>query len=264
MKRTGTGAAVAAGVVLFGTVVSASAIVTYTSDFEEPTFDPFGDVAGMDGWVIDSGVEGISFLQPYVGSQAGAIGGSIDTPGGPGTQVNLTHAVSIPLTSFVFDVDFSVIGSSLSFPGVDNFGWSFLTDSAPLTPLLRIAFEKPGGVGDLQINWYDNTGALTNTTDDIQYNSELHLNVAFSPNGADADFIISLTGGNTTTYVGTLVGAGSEVVETLGADFDVQVGGDGDNFMVFDNLAATEAIPEPSATLLLLPGLFVLLRRRRS
>jgi hypothetical protein len=280
MKNTGVAAA-AAGVVFLGTVISADAAVTYSSDFEG--FDPFGDVAPNDGWSIDDPLseDGISFIQenfdtdgvsgPSLPSQAGAIGGFWNSPGDDvspvaGTQVNLTHPVSIPLTSFRFDVDFTITGSSVSFPGVDNFGWSFLSDSAPLTPLLRVAFEAPGIGGDLEIAWYDNLGnrnLITPISQDIAYLTNLHLQVVFSPNGADADFTATISSMNSFTFSGSLIGEGSTTVDDFGADFDVQTLGNsaGDNVMIFDNLSA---VPEPSATLLLLPGLLVLLRRRRS
>lgn len=256
---------------LLGSTLGAGAATTYTTGFEEPTFDPFGDVGGSDGWTIDNTVPGISFLNPFdadgaggnPASQAGALGGSVDSPGPAGTQVNLMHPVIIPLTSFRFDVDFAVIGSGASFPGIDNFGWSFMGDSNAVTPLLRIAFEAPGGNGDLEIAWYDNldTRHVLAPSMDVFYGSTNHLSVAFSQSGGDAAFTATISSLNAVGFSGVLAGEAATTVTDIGVNFDVAAaGGNGNNFIILDNLAA---IPEANSILLLLVGLLGFARRHR-
>ena len=245
------------------TAATANAAISYSTGFEEPTFDPLGDVAGNDGWMINSTVPGISFLNPYdadgIGgnpsSQAGALGGSIDTPGGLGTQVDLTHDVEISLTDFQFNVDFAVLGSSEGFPGADDFGFTLFNGGSEL---FRVAFETPAtGLGDLEIVWYDNVGTR-NPLDPgmaIQYGSANNLIVGFSPDGggADAAFSATISSLNSVTFGGTLIGEGMTTVDSIGVDFDVQTPvSAGDNFIIFDNLAATSAdVPDTGSTLAL-------------
>jgi hypothetical protein len=174
--------------------------------------------------------------------------------------VDLTHQVSIDLPTLAFAVDFAVIPSDLM-PGQDSFGFSISTGSLS-EPLIRIAFEPPGGNGDLEIAWYDNLGTrnlITPDSQDIFYNGTYKLNLDFAPSGADAAFTGSISGTNSASFSGVLIGHAGTTVESIGADFDVI--DNADNYMVFDNFVA---VPEPqSAAMLILSFSLCLLRRRR-
>jgi len=238
---------------------------TYTSGFEDPAFpNSLGEVAGTDGWAINSGVTDLSFVVSSwssgfaPASQAAGFGGYFSNPGAPGTVVDLTHPVSILLTSVTFDVDFAVMGAD-AFPGQDALSWVFAGSS---NPLLRVAFEPPGGAGDLELAWYDNSGTrhlISPVSQDIFYDSSYHLNVAFSASGVDAAFVATLTGTGSVAFSGSLPGEGKTVLTDVGARLTVIDGSD--SFLVFDNFSA---VPEPqSACLVFLAFAGLSLRRRR-
>ncbi len=243
--------------------------------FENPPFAPYdgvdpesGQIAGTDGWSINNSVVAVSFVvdawdpdgagsSPF--TQAAGLGGLFDSPGA-GENVDLTQQVSLGLNSLVFAVDFAVVPADL-FPGQDAFGFTISSASAS-EPLMRVAFEPPGGNGDLEIAWYDNLGnrnLITPESQDIFYNGTYSLSLDFTESGADAAFTGSLSGTNSASFSGVLAGQSGTTVNSVGADFDVV--DDADNYMVFDNLVV---IPEPqSAVLLMVSFSLCLLRRRR-
>lgn len=238
----------------------------YTTDFESPEFgDPFGQVAGTGEWVIDNGISDLSFIVsswdpdgggPLPASQAAGLGGFYDSPGAAGTEVNLTRAVSLGLDSAEFDVDFTVIAPTASFPGVDTYGFSF---KSPTSDLLRIAFEPSDGAGDLELFWYDEADTKHSILKDIMFYGTYHLSVDFHRSGVDSMFEAAVTGTNAINFSGILAGQAGATLTAIGADFDVV--GDGDGFLTFDNLSV---VPEPNTGLLLLvSALCSCVRRRR-
>lgn len=253
----------------------AASAVSYMTDFENPPFLPFdgvdpasGQIAGTDGWQINSSVNAISFVVdlwdpdgggPMPGTQAAGLGGYFDTPG-DGESVNLTHQVALNLSSLAFAVDFAVASSSNLFPGQDSFGFSISTATLP-EPLLRVAFEPPGGNGDLEIAWYDNAGnrnLITPISQDIFYGGTYKLSLDFAASGADAAFTGSISGSNSASFSGVLAGFSGASVDSIGADFDVI--DNADNYLVFDNFTA---VPEPQSAVLLIFGFSLCLLRRK-
>ncbi|MGI9243822.1 MAG: PEP-CTERM sorting domain-containing protein [Verrucomicrobiales bacterium] len=263
---------------LMGSLLAAhgASAAGYMTGFENPPFAPYdgvdpasGQIAGTDGWTINTPVVAVSFVvdswdpdgsDPIPASQAAGLGGYFDTPGAD-ANVDLSKQVALGLSSLVFAVDFAVIASTDLFPGQDSFGFSITSASFP-EPLMRVAFEPPGGNGDLEIAWYDNAGnrnLITPESQDIFYNGTYNLSLEFAASGADVSFSGNLSGTNSEAFSGTLTGLSGALVDSIGADFDVI--DDADNYLVFDNFMA---VPEPqSAMLLLLSGSLCLLRRRR-
>ena len=248
---------------------AATAATTYSTSFDDPPFEPgpFGDenpVSDFDGWIDDTDVDFISFLNdsPLGGAsspQAAVLGGAFASPGPMGTEVNLFHPISIDLVSLDFFVDFSIQGSTVDAPGADNFGFSVF-DGAD--PLMRVAFENTAPAGFLEIVWYDNSDTRNTLPGNpaLPYSASSTLTLDFTPSGGDAFFNATVASGNSVSFSGTLPGEGATVADNIGVDFDVQE--DGDNFIVFDNFTAS-AVPEPGSSILALLGLTVFLRRRR-
>lgn len=237
---------------------------TFLAGFEAPTYNHALNLAGQNGWGINDSTIDLSTFALWNGSYAGYIGGTYSAPAI--LNVDLTHSFDAPVGGTVFDVDFDIEASSASNPNRDSFGWSFKSGA---TDVLRLAFE-PGLPTRLEVAWYDNANVrhvLTPISQDIFYGGKYHLNVSFSTSGADALFSATLTGTNSFSWNGTLLGAGSSYLTAFGADFNVlgATGDDaGNNFMIFDGLSIINPVPEPSSAFLgaaFAAGL--LLRRKR-
>lgn len=229
------------------------------ADFSDPPFDnsppDFGEIAGTDGWTTNEPTADFSFIVDWNGTQAAGLGGAFVAPTLP--DVNLSHAVTRPLVGTTLSLDFSITAAEFA-PGKDNFGFSLSADSGTL---MSVAFESPGGVGDLEIAWYDSAGTRSTLAPslDVLYGTTYSLTITFDLSGADVTFDASLASSNTQMWSGTLAGQASSQISSFSANYEMV--DDSDSFLIFDNL---NVIPEPqSGVLCLVAGAIGLLRRRR-
>ena len=246
---------------LFGPAKVGAAL--FSADFESPDYNSSVELAGQQGWTINSSIPNISHFASVNASTAGLLGGTFAGP--EIANIALNHAYSASAGGTSFDVDFRINPSTPSFPQRDSFGWSFKA-SGP-GDLFRVAFE-PGVPGQLQVLWYDNVNVghtLPPAGQDIFYGgAPYHLNVGFTDAGADLNFTATITGSNAVSWSGTLAGAGGANLTSFAAVWNLNgpIVDAGDNFMTFDGLTI---VPEPSASLLsvaLATGL--MLRRKRA
>jgi len=230
----------------------------YVTGFEQPPYNHSLDLAGQQGWTINDNTLNLSSFAFWNGDWAAYLGGFYDAPAV--VNVDLSHSYDLPMAGSSFGVDFTIIGSSASYPGRDSFGFSLKEGVADL---MRVAFE-PGAPGRLEVLWYDNLNVghtLTPVSQDIFYSGSYVLTLKFNPSGADTAFVATLTGSNTFTWGGILPGTAGAYVSSFSADYDVEGVEAGDNFMLFDGISI---IPEPASAGLAGLGMLLLMRRRRN
>jgi len=266
------------GVLVAFTPAVASAFVTTFPPVQYPLGS---EVAGSNGWTIndsgDGGAGYLSFVTTLNTSAAAALGGWYNIPAAAApTTVYLSQSTPGELQFVNFATTFAISPSTEFNQGRDGFGFSLRdSDDANLLTISLVPAASPS----TKYQVYYTVGAeasqaAKNGLDDmfIEVSGLYTLDLAFTPNGANPTFSGSVVGSNTQTFTGTATGLGSAALATFGAEWNVlpqnwvgdpaeNLGGLGDNFLVFDNVSL---IPEPSTALLAGLASLGLLRRRRN
>lgn len=268
----------------------------YLSDFSGLPVN--GALEGVDGWQQNgandtdgSNVYPLAFGTLIGSDPAAAVGGYYVTdPPNPASEFHANHALSLLASrQFTFAMNFA-INDSTGFdtngigygePGFDGSGTVYGLErnsfriglhNAADDEFFALVFDPviadpdPNASTDDVWNVSWSTGGLKSTVMAI-YESQLYgLSMTFNPDGDDVDFSFSITGINTATTGGTLVGLSDEEIT------DLQIGimptyssvtdspQLGTNLLVFNDIVA---IPEPSAFALAGFGAFAFLTRRR-
>ncbi len=256
-------------------LVTAAQASVYSTGFDEgvPFYDVGAALAGQDGWTVNDANTDVSYFASLNGSNAGILGG-----GGGGyfpptsqTSVKLSHAHSGLLVGSVFSVDFAILKSTGAHPNNDSFNFFFSAG----TDLFVLSLEPSATEADqLEIVWYINGSPTRNsgsTNSNIYYEGLYTLGLSFGASGADATFNASLiTVGaplSTMTWGGTLPGDAASSLTSFGVGWNLanaNPANAGDNFIVFDNLSLSHAVPEPSVLALGMLSLGFFSKRRRN
>jgi hypothetical protein len=193
-----------------------------------------GEVSGQNEWIINDPTPDLSFFVKMNGSDAAALGGFYDAPGGPGTT--LSHPVDIPADGSCFRASFAVLPSTQQFPGRDTFGWTF-TDPAGVV-LYTLRFIPAATNPDLlNIMWKAGSGNLISTGWAVSYSALYGIDLRFAAAGSDLAFTAVIAGANNFSFTGVLPGMAGETWGGIGADFMVEDTVYGDNFVAFDDLS---------------------------
>jgi hypothetical protein len=268
---------------LVGLVANASAAsVDYSANFDNlstgsvapPTFPD--QIAGQGGWTINDSAARLSFASTFAGTPAAALGGYYN--GASATTVGLNQAYEATLSRTTATFDFGIIDSLNTFPGRDEFAFSWYSGSTNLFSVHFVPLDptdtNPGGDTDAGWRLYYSSGGGPRTT----------LSIVVEEEGAYSfDLALSASGGSTVFKLGVstiglpdgpenpLIRNGSFAVnpntqvDKFAFEWTPTGGGasGGSNYFVFDNVTA---VPEPSAAQLFgFAGLaFVANRRRRA
>lgn len=243
---------------------SISLAANFSTGFEAPEYNPANELAGQNGWALDSAdattADASFFVNPYTrpgaSNTAGALGGLFADP--TPANLRLSHSVNNPLVQTTTSVDFAIISSSLANPGRDTFGFSFYNGTG--ANLLTVLFE-PGANNLMDIKWSTGGSASNSTGWAVSYEGPYSLNVAFADDGGgNASFTASVTGTNVFNFNGSLGGLAAQDIASFGVNFNKNAAAAGDNYIIFDNVAA---VPEPSTSLFALGALAMGFSRRR-
>jgi hypothetical protein len=196
-----------------------------------------GQVAGQHDWTIDDPTPDLSFFVRLNGSDAAAFGGFFDVPAGP--RVRLSHPVGLPLAGSSFRVSMAVLPSTLMYPGRDTFGWS-LTDPAGATLFSLHFIPSVNNPDILNILWSSaGGGAAISTGKAISYSAPYTFDLKFNTIGVlQFGFSAVISGSNSFSFDGSLPGLGGKTWHSLSADFIGNADVYGDNYMIFDDVAA--------------------------
>jgi hypothetical protein len=259
--------------ITMGLVAASAASSVYIQNFNGYSTSPSDDVNGQDGWTINNTADQYSFVYPTLANQGNGINlgdASVVDVLPPVSPVTLSHAYTGQMGGLTLAFDFAIIDSyAAGFYHRDNFGISLTNGS---TNLLSIIFTPQIPTPS------DPTVSDTNGAWDVDYSSAYGsgtLNMTFFEtnqyqfllecvaNGANTDFTLSLTGGNTRSDTKTLSLDPSALADQFNINW-AKVGSNayGSNYIALDNLAI---VPEPSSALLLcLAGLGFVARRKRA
>ncbi len=253
------------------TPLASATSVLFSASFDSPTYNTGStqNIHLQDGWVINDTPtsapampDQLSFFSDIdgTGDMWGALGGPVS---GPNLQnVELSHTGSAALSDVGFSGTFKIVESNVSFPGRDAFGVSFKNGSSDV---FRLAFEpSPTFPTQMAMAYYDSANVRTSLTQAAVYGGKYSLNLAFTPNGANADFVFTVTPevGPGSTRTGSVVGGS---MTKLALDFDVDPlkapSAAGSNYIAWNNIVVT--VPEPATALFGMIGLATALVRRR-
>lgn len=269
---------------------------TYLSNFSGLSVN--GALEGIDGWQQNAPNDNdgtytypLAFGSVIGSDPAAAVGGYFMTdPPSPTVEFHASHALSMLASrQLTFSMNFA-INDSTGFDangigygevGFDGSGAVYGQErnsfriglhNAVGAEFFALVFDPVAGDPDPNVSPDDtwniswSTGGVKTTVMGI-YESQLHqLTMTFNPDGDDVDFSFSVTGSNTATTGGTLVGLADEEITELQVGIspiysDVTLTPQfGTNHIVFNDVVA---IPEPTSMILAGSGLLALLARRR-
>ena len=226
-------------------------------DTSDPSTNPTPGITGEFIGQADSVIN-------IAGNYSGAIGGrGIVVPGAQ--SVNLFRDFSVTGVGgfFAFDVDFGITASSLTYPGLDTFGWSLVNTAN--VEVFALTFVSAGAT-NLDVFSSYNGAAATDSFQSLTRGNSYHLSVFVNDVG---NVSVNISGTPITVQPGLLVGSSIKRVAATQFVTGGTVNGQGaytdagSNQMIFDNYSA---VPEPStvglAIIAGLGGAVVMFRRR--
>jgi hypothetical protein len=254
-----------------------ASVSAFVTTFPYATFAPGNDVGaqigGKDGWYVtgdslynpldDRGASYSNYLNTSLGAQ---LGGYFIVPEPGDNTISLMHSTFEGLQYASFSVKFALQPSNEGQPGRDGFGLTFRNgDDENLLTISLTPDNTTVELDSFQVQYTVGAGSMKPAKDAngdnmfIYYNGQYTLSFAFAQNGANPTFSATVAGSNSQTFTDVATGLGSEVIESMGAVWNVI--DSGNNGIIFDNV---NLIPEPSTALLAGLASLGLLRRRRN
>jgi hypothetical protein len=228
-------------------------------------------LSGSPNWTVSDAKTFIGYTYPVGGDYWGALGGYYDAPTNDVTT--LSHPVNLTMSEprrlfsefFILSSEATDAITGLSFPNRDTFGFSFTSGAGSLLDLRFVPDTSPGNENLFNIFWGTNGSATTSSGWALYDDSTYNFNVDFAPDGADLNFVVTLSGTNTFSFNGTLPGQASQTWDTFDVVWELSNSGDAGSNAIL--LQGVSTVPEPSSAMgsLLagMMGLSVATRRRR-
>jgi len=204
----------------------------------------------------------IAWAEPVAGNMAGAFGGAYAEAVNNSASVRMDSTIYSSITSVSMDI---MLKESTSLaPGRDTFGIG--VESVAGASLVDIVFSPAitvNGIARWEVGYSVGGGDISYTGFVLNEDAWYDIGIDFSGSSFTLTFANSLGSINVPGTIAGFDGATNGLGDLV-FNWDKNPATPyGDNYMLFDNVNVTAAVPEPSAALLTGLGALVLLRRRR-
>ena len=204
----------------------------------------------------------IAWGEPVANNMAGAFGGAYAEGNNNSVSLRMDSTLYSSYTSVTMDI---MLKESTSLaPGRDTFGVGI--ESVAGASLGGIVFSPAitvNGIARWEVGYSVAGGNITYTGFVLNEDAWYDIGIDFSGSSFNLTFANSLGSINVPGTVAGFDGAANGLGDVVFNWDKAPATAFGDNYMIFDNVNVTTAVPEPSAALLTGIGALALLRRRR-